>query len=114
VVINFSFFEKFYDHLSPFSSRLLSVEAIGLLFLCMQFYISRLSTDIGTTRKQPEVWIVTGLSIYVTLNFFIFLLYDKLSQQDIAFAAGLWSVHNVSYIIMNLFIAKGFYESGKL
>ncbi|HEY8898684.1 MAG TPA: hypothetical protein VIM79_27835 [Niastella sp.] len=113
VVINFTFYEKFYDYHTPFSSRLLSVEALGLLFLCMQFYISRLSMEEETNIKQPEVWIVTGLSIYVTINFFIFLLYDKLSQQSARFAVDLWNVHNISYIILNLFIAKAFYESGK-
>ena len=113
VVIDFTFYEKFYDYHTPFSSRLLSVEAIGLLFLCMQFYISRLSMEEEMNSKQHEVWIVTGLSIYVTINFFIFLLYDHLAQQSARFAVDLWNVHNVSYVILNLFIAKAFYESGK-
>lgn len=111
IVINFGFYEKFYDYSSPFSSLLLSIEAVLLLVLCLQYYFYKFSREEESRVAQPDFWIVTGLSIYVTLNFFIFLLYERLSRYSSEFAIQLWNVHNLSYIVLNLFLAKAFYES---
>lgn len=113
VLINFGFFEKFFDPSTPFSGRLLCVEAILLLVLCLNYYFSRFATEEESGTRQPDFWIVTGLSMYVVINFFIFLLYSKLSQQSVPFGVALWNMHNISYIALNLFFAKAFYEAGK-
>ncbi len=112
MIINFTFFENFFDYWK-FSSRLLSIEAALLLFYVLQYYLFKINDNIGTKITNNVFWIVTGLGIFVALNFFIFLLYNELTLRFQRFAISLWSVHNVSYIILNLFLAKGFYESGK-
>lgn len=110
VVINFSFYENFFDYWK-LSSRLLSVEAILLLFYTLQYYLFKINDHVDVNIFNSDFWIVTGLGIYVTINFFIFLLYNELTTRMQHFAVSLWSAHNISYIVFNLFIAKGFYES---
>ncbi|HEY0174935.1 MAG TPA: hypothetical protein VGC08_01070 [Pedobacter sp.] len=112
MLVNFGFYESFYDYWK-FSSRLLSVEAILLLFYCLQYYLFKINDNVEANILNADFWIVTGLGIYVTFNFFIFLLYNELSVQLQNFAISLWSFHNISFIIFNVFIAKGFYESDK-
>ncbi|MFW0715960.1 hypothetical protein [Pedobacter sp. N23S346] len=112
ILVNFTFYENFFDYWQ-LSSRLLSIEAILLLFYTLQYYLFKINDSMGTTIMTTDFWITTGLGIFVALNFFIFLLYNELTIHLQNFAITLWSVHNISYIIFNLFIAKGFYESGK-
>lgn len=112
IIINFTFFENFFDYWK-LSSRLLSTEAILLLFYVLQYYLFKINENVATKITNSDFWIITGLGIFVALNFFIFLLYNELTVRLQNFAISLWSVHNISYIIFNLFIAKGFYESGK-
>jgi len=112
IIVNFTFFENFFDYWK-FSSRLLSIEAALLLFYVLQYYLFKINDNVGTKITNNAFWIVTGLGIFVALNFFIFLLYNELTARFQSFAISLWSVHNISYIIFNLFLAKGFYESGK-
>ncbi|WP_183559330.1 hypothetical protein [Mucilaginibacter sp. SP1R1] len=112
VIINFCFFEDFFDYWK-LSSRLLSVEAILLLFYTLQYYLFKINENEDVDIVSNGFWIVTGLGIYVSINFFIFLLYNELTMRLQNFAISLWNVHNISYIIFNLFLAKDFYGSGK-
>jgi hypothetical protein len=110
IIVNFCFYENFFDYWN-LSSRLLSVEAILLLFYTLQYYLYKINDQVDVKILNSDFWIVTGLGIFVTINFFIFLLYNELTLRLQNFAVTLWSVHNLSYIVFNLFIAKGFYES---
>ncbi|MBB6271137.1 hypothetical protein HDF26_001564 [Pedobacter cryoconitis] len=112
VIINFTFYENFFDYWR-FSSRLLSVEAISLLFYPLSHFLFKVHENVNVNIFTADFWIATGLGLYVAVNFFIFLLYNELTIHMINFAVNLWNVHNISYIIFNLFMAKGFYESGK-
>lgn len=112
LIVNFIFFENFFDYWK-LSSRLLSTEAILLLFYVIQYYLFEIKKNVTIKITNSSFWIITGLGIFVALNFFIFLLYNELTIHFQNFAINLWSLHNISYIIFNLFIAKGFYESGK-
>jgi hypothetical protein len=112
IMINFGFYENFFDYWK-LSSRLLAVEAILLLFYTLQYYLFKINDHAEVNIFNSDFWIVTGLGIFVTFNFFIFLLYNELTLRLQYFAITLWNVHNISYIIFNLFIAKGFYESRK-
>ncbi|WP_025145818.1 hypothetical protein [Pedobacter jeongneungensis] len=112
IIINFTFYENFFDYWK-LSSRLLSTEAILLLFYVLQYYLFKINDNAATRITTSDFWITTGLGIFVALNFFIFLLYNELTLRFQNFAISLWSIHNISYVIFNLFIAKGFYESGR-
>ncbi|HEX3385593.1 MAG TPA: hypothetical protein VHS53_10415 [Mucilaginibacter sp.] len=107
-IIDFGFFENFfyYNHLS---GNLLSAEAYLLLIYCMLYYLEVLIGEDDTAFKGPIFWIVTGLAIYVVVNFFVFLFYVPMISQDIGLTLGIWNVHNAAYIILCLFITRAFY-----
>lgn len=110
LLLNFTFYENFFNYFQ-FSSRLLSVEAFCLLFYCLQYYLFKIREDIELEIFTADFWIVTGLGIYVAINFFIFLLYNELTIRLQRFAIDLWNVHNISFIVFSFFLAKGLYES---
>jgi len=112
VLINFGFWENFFNYWQ-FSSRLLSVEAFFLIFYSLQYYLFKINENVEVDIFTPDFWVVTGLGIYMTINFFIFLLHNELTIRLQSFSISLWKVHDVSYIIFNLFLAKALYESSK-
>ncbi|HEU5165387.1 MAG TPA: hypothetical protein VFU29_07600 [Chitinophagaceae bacterium] len=112
IVINFSIFENFLNPRS-FSSNLLATEAYLLLVYCMLYYLSELKDDSKNLFNGPDFWVVTGLSIYVVVNFFVFLFYLPMIDVDLELAVNIWNVHNIAFIIFCVFIAKGLYGSDR-
>jgi hypothetical protein len=111
LIINFKFFENFYEA-DTISSRLFAVESGLLLFYCLQYYLFKLREDDVGEIKDPDYWVVMGLSIYVVFNFFYFLLYTTLLENGyVKFVTQMWNFHNISFIILCIFIAKAFYAS---
>ncbi|HKB43037.1 MAG TPA: hypothetical protein VKC90_01560 [Chitinophagaceae bacterium] len=108
LVINFSFFENFFNH-NSLSGNLLTTEAYLLLVYCMLYYLSELRDDSKNLFNGPDFWVVTGLSIYVVINFFVFLFYLPMINVDVDLAVNIWNVHNIAFIIFCLFITKAFY-----
>lgn len=102
VFINFAFYQDFIPRGNNFfSSRLLATESAILLFYCMQYYIYLIIEEkITTLAHQPGFWVVTGLSIYVAANFFIFLFWEYLSVKMMSFALGIWDIHNITFITL--------------
>lgn len=112
LLVNFGFYEHFFNYYM-FSSRLLSVEAFLMLLYVFQYYFFKINETVDVNIFTPDFWIVTGLGIYMAFNFFIFLLYNELTLRLQSFAISLWNVHNISFIVFNLFLAKSLNESGK-
>ena len=110
VVINFGFFENFFNF-DSFSGNLLATEAYLLLIFCMLYYLSELKDDSKNLFNGSDFWVVTGLSIYVVVNFFVFLFYLPMIDVDLDLAVNIWNVHNIAFIIFCVFIAKGLYGS---
>jgi hypothetical protein len=107
-LLNFSLLEDLANH-EHLNGNLLTIEAYLLLIFCMLYYLSQLRDEIPKFSNEQEFWIVTGLSIYVVVNFFVFLFYVPMIRENPDLAERMWSVHNVSYISMCLFITKAFY-----
>lgn len=106
VFINFAFYEDFF-YQNSFSSRLLATEAALLLFYCLQYFIFIIIDEKNIKLiNRPGIWIVTGLSIYVAVNFFIFLFYTYLSDIKRNFAVNIWDVHNIVFILLCILIAR--------
>jgi hypothetical protein len=103
--------------LFEYNSILLATEAAIMLFFCLQHYVYLAQAEPASVRENKGVnWIIAGLTIYFGINFFIFLFYSVLSsvpEQFQQFSEDIWEVHNISYILLCCFIAKGLYESGK-
>lgn len=111
--VNFLFFEKFYQR-DLISSRLFAVESGLLLFYCLRYYLFQSQAAEKLEKRTPDFWVVTGLSIYVVFNFFFFLFYTTLmsKQQYRSFVISMWNFHNLTYIILCIFIARAFYVAG--
>jgi len=112
IVINFSFFENFFNY-DSFSGNLLATEAYLLLVYCMLYYLSELKDDSKNLFNGHDFWIVTGLSVYVVINFFVFLFYLPMIDVDLDLAMNIWNVHNIAFIIFCLFITKALYGSDR-
>ena len=108
ITINFFNYEDFFNP-STFSSRLFSLEMALLLFYCLQFYLFILKEDTPAS-PSPTKWIVMGLFIYVIINFPYFLLFRTLIETDnLNFVKTMWYIHNVTYIVLCLYITKAFH-----
>jgi hypothetical protein len=110
LAINFLFFEDFFYYWS-LSGRLHSLEVSLLLMYCLQYYFFILNEDRHDDKRPPSFWIVTGLSIYVVINFPIFLFYKAMVKEFNKFAINIWDIQNISYIVFCIFLAKAFYDS---
>jgi len=112
IITNFSYVENFgnKDHLS---GNLLSTEAYLLLIYCVLYYLAKLRDEVDDLSSGADFWVATGLSIYVVVNFFVFLFYVPMIDQDPKLADNIWDVHNVAYIILCIFITKAFYEPAR-
>jgi hypothetical protein len=110
LILNFSFYEKFFNY-NSFSGNLLALEAYLLLVYCMLYYLTELKNDSDDLFNTPHFWIVTGLCVYVVINFFVFLFYLPMLNEGEKLAIDMWDVHNIAFIIFCLFITKGLYGS---
>jgi len=110
MIVNFLFFEKFFNY-DSFSGNLLATEAYLLLVYCMLYYLTELKSGRDDLFNTPHFWVVTGLSIYVVTNFFVFLFYLPMINIDEDLAVNIWNVHNIAFIIFCLFITKAIYGS---
>jgi len=110
LIVDFSFFERFFYpyHLS---GNLLSIEAYFLLIYCMLYYLAALNDENDAAFKGPVFWIVTGLSMYVVINFFVFLFYVPMIDQNMKLAMHIWKVHDAAYVILCFFITRAFYTT---
>lgn len=108
ICINFGFFENFFNP-THLSGNLLATEAYLLLAYCMQYYLSALRDDSADISAGPDFWIVTGLSIYVVINFFVFLFYIPMLDVNPNLADRIWDIHNIAFIFFCIFITKALY-----
>ena len=108
LTVNFSISENFL-YPAHLSGNLLATEAYLLLIYCMTYYLSQLKEDIQVLTRGKDFWLVTGLSIYVVTNFFVFLFYVPMINYNKELAANMWNVHNAAYILLCLSIARSFH-----
>ena len=114
VVIIFTIIRPIDSFIFNYNSELNAAEAAILLFYCLQHYVYLAQAEqISYPYGRSVSWIVAGLTIFVGINFFIFLFYATLIKVSTNFSVLIWDVHNASYILLCCFIAIGLYESGK-
>ncbi len=111
-LINFIFFEKFF-FFNSISSHIHSVGVGLLLAYCLLYFLFLLQDDsVLVIQKQKGFWIVSALTIYVTVNFFIFLFYSTLilDEKNRHWAENIWDVHNATFLLLCICITKTFNE----
>ena len=106
-VVYFSF-ENF-NNPNHISGDFLASEAILLLIFCMLYFLHKLRVENYKPFNTAEFYITKGLSIYVVINFFVFLFYIPMIVEDASLANNMWNLHNLVYIVLCLFIARAFY-----
>jgi hypothetical protein len=111
ILYDFIFLESFTNPMH-LSGNLLATESFLLLIYCLQYYLAQLTKDEGILRRGKEFWVVTGLAIYVVVNFFVFLFYVPLLHENMDQAIRIWRIHNFAYLCLCIFIAKAFYVPG--
>lgn len=109
-VLNFTLIDDFFNP-RHFSGNLLAGEAYLLLIYCMLYYLYKLNEDDVELLHEPDFWVVTGLAIYVVVNFFVFLFYVPMINEDKGLALHIWDIHNYAYIALCLFISKALYDA---
>lgn len=108
IIYDFTFLESFTNPIH-LSGNLLATESFLLLIYCLHYYLAQLTLDEGALKRGKEFWVVTGLAIYVVVNFFVFLFYVPLLEESWPQAARIWRIHNFAYVCLCIFIAKAFY-----
>lgn len=105
VIIIFSFKPVLYV-----SSYLLATEAGLVLVYCLWYTNKILREDKPAfSLSYPPYWVVGGLTLYTSVNFFIFLFYDYLVKNYKHFLVSTWDIHNGLFIILCTCIAFAFY-----
>ena len=108
ITMNYFFLENYFDQIR-ISGNLFIIEAYFLLIFCLLYYLSQLRNEVVNLSDSKVFWVVTGLSIYVVINFYIFLFYVPMIQENPMLAEKMWSIHNIAYIVLCLFITKALY-----
>jgi hypothetical protein len=110
-VINFGLFQD----IMVFSSRVLAFDAGILLGFCLSyFYKINLDDNIASPIALSQSWVVTGLTLYTAVNFFIFFFYSYITEASSVYAKNIWNVHNFSYIMLEILIAISFWKAKKI
>ena len=102
-------FIEFENIITSFSSRLFATEAAIILLYCLlYYYVVNMDDEIKSLLALPPFWTVMGLTLYTAVNFLIYLFYHYLIDAEKDYAIDIWSVHNISYIFLMVFIALAF------
>ena len=110
VVLNFAFFESLFR----FSSRVLSAESVVLLTFVILYFIKAMKDESEKNwAKEHATYIVFGIGLYEAANFFIFLFYYEIADQNWNFGKFTWTMHHITFIILCTMIAIGLYRSSK-
>ena len=93
---------------------MLAFDAGLLLVFCLSyFYRINLDDNIASPIALPQSWVVTGLTLYTAINFFIFFFFSYITDANKQYAKDIWNVHNFSFILLKVFIAISFWKAKK-
>lgn len=104
--LTYFFINKNFSYLSSF---LHTTESSIILILCITYFISLIKSDEVFFYFNPYLIIASGLAIYESVNFFIFLFYQYLAKSPTMFAHNIWYIFDVAFIILCLSIARAFF-----
>lgn len=87
------------------TSGLLSFIFCGYsLYYFLTLYKKPTKENISRSRN---FWFNTGIFSYYTINFFIFLTYNKLTQDKPPLLMIVWQLHNIIFLIMCIYFFIG-------
>lgn len=101
--------QAFYEHLN---SAAMGIKSI--LLICSSVYYFRVmlnQLEYDTPWSNPFFWINSGILLYFSGGFFIFIFSD---YRDAVWTITLWDIHNIIHIIYNILILIGFWKARKI
>jgi len=109
-MVLFSFFKNIF----VISSFTLAAEAGLLLILCLLYTYKIINDKLPDLNKlYPSFWVIGGLTLYTSVNFFLFLFYNYLIKNYNKFSVNVWDLHNGLFILLCLSISIAFYYESK-
>jgi hypothetical protein len=90
-----------------FNSYARSIEAIVVIALCLVYFGRQLRTD-GLSFKEAGLWFVTGLFVYFSSSFTVFVVSNLSLALDKYFDWIMWNVHATIVLIMYVLYTVGF------
>jgi hypothetical protein len=107
-LVNFVFFQNS----TVLNTYTRPVEAIIFIALSMCYWWKNNNMDYEVSwANYPLNWIVSGLLLYFSSAFFLFVFSNLLAfSYSTAVNVFIWNIHAVILIVMYLFFAMGFYK----
>ncbi len=104
------FFYNIYrwESVTVFNSNTFGVACFVFCCYSLYYYVRILrKPSVDNITKSGIFWFVTGIFSYYTVSFFIFLTYNKLTQEKTPLLMITWQVHNVVFLIMCIYFFIG-------
>lgn len=97
----------FIQDLFQFDSYARSIEAMLVIALCFAYFGQQFRTD-QLSFREPGLWFVTGLFVYFSSSFIIFVISNLDLSLDKYFDWMVWNVHATIVLVMYAFYTTGF------
>lgn len=104
------FFYNIYkwENVSAFNSNTFVVASFILCTYALFYYLKLFTSSAeDNILKSASFWFNTGIFSYYTINFFIFLTYNKLTRENQPLITIIWQIHNVVFFIMCIYFFLG-------
>jgi hypothetical protein len=96
------------EHIDVFNSNTFGLASFILCAYALFFYLKIFkSTPEDNILKSANFWFNTGIFSYYTINFFIFLTYNKLTHEKPPLLIIIWQLHNAIFLIMCVYLFIG-------
>lgn len=102
------------DSLFSVSTIHFSATSLVLLTICLTYFLnSIIDEEENITVKDPALMISIGISLFESINFFIYLFFYPLIIVDFEFGIFTIRLFMYSFLVCNIFIALGFFYGRK-
>jgi len=96
------------EGLNDFNSNTFGLASFILCAYALFYYLKIFRTIAeDNILNSANFWFNTGIFSYYTINFFIFLTYNKLTQDKQPLIGIIWQLHNVIFLIMCICLFVG-------
>jgi len=95
------------------NSLLHTTESFTLLICSIAFFIKLINSEEIFLKFDPRLLIISGLALYESVNFFVFLFYQYIISSTDKLWDYIWYIPDTMYIVFCILIAKAFYGESK-
>jgi quinol-cytochrome oxidoreductase complex cytochrome b subunit len=75
----------------------------------MLYYLAILREGPQNFWGIKDFWVVTALSFFSTINFFLFLFYLPLLEESVKNAISIWRIYDIAFIVFIILLTRAFY-----